>query len=663
MKKALVTSLLFIEFSILGISCDSNVGSSIVNMTQSDQDSSNQRDMGTLSSSVDQDLSVESKSPTQNCMVQWRYAPEIGDELYAFPDDYYRSPAHDETKAYLNITSENAPWLEDLPELAAPSFENLDELDGYGLNAGIFLRFSGPISVPPSGAEASIDNDALILAEVYDDGTLIRVPYTARLGENGHDLYLRPLSPLREGRPHALIMTDAYHSADGECIETAPTFRKMIGDTSEHPELSRLSERLRPLVSWSTESGQTMVAAILFTTHTHLELLYEVASEVRERTYAWNRPPVCEPERSWIRCEGSFEASDFRVSKVIKRSDSQPKWSIPVTVWMPETREGPAPVIIGAHGINSNRSQMNGLVERMLPLGYAVIAIDALEHGDHPSRDASETGLDALRILGISLSERSIDIRALRGNFNQTTLDRLQLIQLIRDEPDVDSDGVSDLSFDQIAYFGISLGAMMGPSLVALSHEIKAAVFAVGGGDLLQFALGNPTIVPLLPLLAQLAGSQGILDRTILAGQALLDAADPNTYATKIFKNRIHEAHQTPNLLLLLSIFDQVVPPANGHSIAQALNLPQVPPILDPIELLLPSSSTPLQGNLNPETTVGVFQYDRVTSGEEVILSNHDNTPYSPEATLQIIEFFESWRVDGVSRIIDPYELLNTPPL
>lgn len=179
----------------------------------------------------------------------------------------------------------------------------------------------------------------------------------------------------------------------------------------------------------------------------------------------------------------------------------------------------------------------------------------------------------------------------------------------------------------------------------------------------MKFALGNPTIVPLLPLLAQLAGSQGILDRTILAGQALLDAADPNTFATRILKNRPIGVERTPNLLLLLSIFDQVVPPANGHSVARALNLPQVPPLFDPIELLSPSSQTPIQGNLNSETTVGVFQYDRVTSGEGVVPSNHDNTPYSPEATLQVIEFFESWRAQGVSRIIDPYEVLNTPPL
>ena len=306
---------------------------------------------------------------------------------------------------------------------------------------------------------------------------------------------------------------------------------------------------------------------------------------------------------------------------------------------------------------------MNGLVERMLPLGYAVIAIDAVEHGDHPSRDENAVGLDAIRILGINLTERFIDIRALRGNFNQTTLDRLQLIQLIRDDPDVNSDGFPDLDFNQIGYFGISLGAMMGPSLIALSHEIKIAVLAVGGGDLLQFALGNPTIVPLLPLLAQLAGSQEILDRTILAGQALLDAADPNTYATRIFKDRLEGGEHTPNVLLYLSVFDEVVPPENGHSLARAMKLPQVPPLFDPIELLSSSSPAPLQGNLNPETTIGVFQYDRVTSGANVVPSDHDNTPYSPEATLQVIEFFESWRAEGVSRLINPYEVLNTPPI
>ena len=649
-------------FAVFG--CDSDKRKPSFNSDQDDQgERSIPRDMGGINSSRDSSILMDMNTPRQMCTVQWRYAPEISDELYAFPDDYYRTPPTNGARAFLNITPDTAPWLDELPDLAAPSFENLNELDGYGLNAGIFLRFSAPISEPPSGAEESMNSDALIFVEINAEEELIRVPYQARLGEDGHDLYLRPLAPLKEGSQHAVIMTDDYLSAEGGCIETAPTFSEMLKGTSEHPDLSRLSRRLETLINWSEETGKSIVAAIQFTTHTHLELLSDIADEIRSRTYAWAEPPTCAPEESWTRCEGLFEASDFRVSKVIQDSESQPRWMIPVTAWMPKDLAEPAPVIVGAHGINSNRGQINGLVRRMVPLGYAVIAIDAIEHGDHPSREEGDTGLDALRILGINLAERFIDIRATRGNFNQTTLDRLQLIQLIRDDPDVNFDGVPDLDINQVGYFGISLGAIMGPSLIALSHEIKVAVLAVGGGDLLQFALGNPTIVPLLPLLAQLAGSQGILDRTILAGQALLDSADPNTYATRIFKNRLGGGEHTPNLLLSLSTFDQVVPPENGHSLARAIALPHVPPVLDPIELLVPSGDTPIQGNLNDETTIGVFQYDRVTSGDQVIPSDHDNTPYSPEATLQLIEFFESWRSEGVSRIIDPYQALNTPPL
>ena len=71
----------------------------------------------------------------------------------------------------------------------------------------------------------------------------------------------------------------------------------------------------------------------------------------------------------------------------------------------------------------------------------------------------------------------------------------------------------------------------MGPSLLALSDDIGAAALAVGGGDLLLFSVGNPTIQPMMPLLAQIAGSAA--GRSHCSPPRLLDPADPNTFSTR----------------------------------------------------------------------------------------------------------------------------------
>jgi hypothetical protein len=590
------------------------------------------------------------------CSTRWRYDPERGDELYAFPDDYYRVSGSEERAAYIRIDEERAPWISRVPRFTTRSFSTFEMIDGYGLNAGIFLRFTHPISPPPEGGEASLSADRLMLVAFTDSGVR-RIPYQARLGDEGHDLYMRPLRPLDSGAQHAVVMTDAYLDAEGGCVRPSASFEEMLKMGAD----SRIATGLDLLSTHMELDQRSIVAMLPFTTHTKLDLMAEVAQDIQRHDYQWLTPPSCQSEERWIRCDGLFEAFDYRAPKVVLSPTPQSTWSLPVTVWMPIERSDPAPVIIGGHGINSDREQLTELVAQMVPLGYAVIAVDAVEHGDHPSRDPDATDLDALRILGISLEETQIDMNALRGHFNQTTFDRLQLIELIRGAPDVDQDAIPDLDIEQLGYFGISLGALMGPSLIALSDEIEIAVLAVGGGDLVEFALGNPTVQPLLPILAQIAGSRGHLDRAILTLQSLLDPADPNTFASRVLQRRLNDVSLPPHVLLFVSPYDETVPPQNGHSLARALRLPHIPAVVDPVELLEVESQSPIIGNIVEGVTAGFFQLDRVTVGDQRVRSDHDNAPYSPEAIYQYVHFFESWRAGGVAELIDPYDLLSTP--
>jgi hypothetical protein len=72
-----------------------------------------------------------------------------------------------------------------------------------------------------------------------------------------------------------------------------------------------------------------------------------------------------------------------------------------------------------------------------------------------------------------------------RDAHRQTVADWMQLVRVIQQGMDVDGDGTRDLDPDKISYFGLSLGAIMGPMLVAVEPAVREGVFispGSGGG-------------------------------------------------------------------------------------------------------------------------------------------------------------------------------------
>jgi hypothetical protein len=295
------------------------------------------------------------------------------------------------------------------------------------------------------------------------------------------------------------------------------------------------------------------------------------------------------------------------------------------------------------------------------PLGYAVVAVDALEHGRHPTADAGDGGLNAMRFLGIDLENVRIDLLALGGNFNQSMLDRLQLVALLQDAPDVDGDGAPDFDPDHLGYYGISLGGMMGSSILAGTSALRVGVLAVAGGRLITFVTDTGTIKPLLPVLGDLVGSETMLERLLVAAQSLVDPADPASFAPHVLADRL-VAGDTPHVLFPVAIGDEVVPPAAGRALARAMNIPQVPPVLVPVGVIPVTDTAPVSGQLSG-VTAGYFQLDRVTRSAGVEPASHGNTPYSPEVLLQATHFLDTWLGTGTPEILDPYAELGTPAL
>jgi dienelactone hydrolase len=182
-------------------------------------------------------------------------------------------------------------------------------------------------------------------------------------------------------------------------------------------------------------------------------------------------------------------------------------------VWLPRTSApaGGYPVLLAGHGITDTRFGMPTVAAAAASAGYAVVAMTAFGHGYGPE-SSLRLGLADGATLDIPAPGRGRDISgdgridstegcvvvlpgaplAMRDCLRRTAMDYLQLIHAIRDGLDLDGDGAADLNPRSIAFAGQSLGSFYGTIVAAMSADIEAAVFNVGGGSIIETARLNP---------------------------------------------------------------------------------------------------------------------------------------------------------------------------
>ncbi len=589
-----------------------------------------------------------------------RYDPVANTELLAFPDDALtRVDATSPTGLRLDLDADRTPWLTQLPPFVQGLFSGLDELSGFARTGRLFVQLDGALGSLPTDAAASLTDPGL---QLWDLGAQppVRVPYAASVTDDGQHLWVDPLVTLSPGTRHALVLTRNHTTADGGCVVPASATRAVLSGTASEQALRRLVEPAAAFLNDVGLAPADVGALLLFTTHDELATgAVPVVADLRSQVPAWPSPAICEPyQEVGRRCEGMLLAHDYRVDRVLGDGTVRTPWTLPVSMWLPNT-EAP-PLVLFGHGLGSSRGEADEVARLLVPMGFAVASVDAVEHGDHPT--AADNGdADALAFLGLDLEAFTFDGRALRGNFEQTAIDRVQLLHLLRTVPDVDGDGVDDLDPDRMATWGVSLGAMIGSSVLALDGGLDAGLLQVAGGGLIRFATDTEDVRPFLPLFYDIAGSEEALERLLVVGQTLVDPADPATYGAHVLRDRLDDA-PAPHLLVPVAIFDDTVPPATARALARALRLPQVPPVVEAVPPLEASSLAPLAGNLGGRTA-GYFQFDRVTRGDAVQPAGHGNTPLSPEGQLQALRFFETWAGGGVPEILDPFDVLGTAPL
>jgi len=591
------------------------------------------------------------------------YDPLSGENLDLFPDDFLTRDDETSPSGLRLDPSSLEAWAGTVTEIIRDAISDLEVLSGFGTHTGVFMRFTAPLALEPPSPEESVLSHTLSLWDLESDPPA-RVPYELKTNEEGRAFILWPQRPLRPKTLHAVVLSTEHKAEDGGCVAPSTTLRALLAGTASEPALERLLPSYARMLEVSNLAPEEVSAATVFTTHGDLDLLVEVAKDIRTRGASWAGARSCEEDGPIVRCKGAFKGRDYRgETGYIDSAEPKAEWSVPVTVWLPKDGEGPFPVLVAAHGINADVSQMRRVAVEAAKLGLASVATDAVQHGEHPSVMESDTDLAALRFLGIDIEAFRIDALALRGNFNQTTFDRLHLIELVKAHPDVDGDGKPDLDPTRIGTWGISLGGMLGASLLALSGDLQLGLLNVAGGGLLTFATETSRVKPFKPALISLFGSEDVFEQLLAVAQSLVDPADPATFAAHVLANRV-VGDSAPDVLLNVALEDDTVPPATGRTLARALGTPHLGPVFHPVAVIPKESELPVSGNVaGGSATAGYFQYDRVSTKSGSEKATHDNVPFSDEALLQERHFLETWLEVGMGEILDPYEELGTPPL
>ncbi|HET9956906.1 MAG TPA: dienelactone hydrolase family protein [Polyangiaceae bacterium] len=152
--------------------------------------------------------------------------------------------------------------------------------------------------------------------------------------------------------------------------------------------------------------------------------------------------------------------------------------AVPGVLWTPEGARGPRPLILFGHGGGQHKKAAPVLGTAMRyakALGYAIVAIDAPDHGARVSpQDAPQ----------VAQRERELIIRAggMRGEALESAMRRAAIVQA---EWAATLDAVLTLdivgSHGSVGYLGLSMGAILGLPFIASEPRVKAAALGLVG--------------------------------------------------------------------------------------------------------------------------------------------------------------------------------------
>jgi hypothetical protein len=190
-------------------------------------------------------------------------------------------------------------------------------------------------------------------------------------------------------------------------------------------------------------------------------------------------------------------------------------------------------------------------------------------------------------------------------------------------------------------YYGISLGGILGPAIMANNPWIERGALSVGGGGF-SFIVTRSTATA--ALIEQVVDAvPGELDRQKLLSmiQTPIDSAEPHVWSSRLLTNTLEPSPASRQVILQSGIGDTHVPSGATHIHARSLGLSQLGPVNRELPGL-PSQTGPLPNAL-VEFDFGVPEPlpDWIPDPPDEPTTVHGDVRRSDEGIAQLDAFFQ----------------------
>lgn len=530
------------------------------------------------------------------------------------------------------------------PDESLPAYRNgrlkfdlHEPIDGYATHTPIFATLGAPIDVtqltfhtddPTPTTQAS--SHTLVL----DAETGKAIPHFAELdaggGATGQEfLQIRLYSPLEANRRY-IVAIQGLRTPGGETIARPESFEH-LAFTENYPYFEDAQANTRENILPALESFgvelDNLQLAWDFTTRTDESAQSEVL-EMMEKTGTW--------------LDALSDGPDFEITQVIDHAPGSPdahgqlRYTIFGALTIPlfvEDETATAILVRDADG--RPELHADGVIPVRILIPHSVVdagsAAMSFQFG-HGFFGATQEMTDSFfpRFLedsqavgigvdwwGLSFEDMPVIIGGLTGNVattfdfterlaqsfvNQTVLARAARTTL----PALDVYG-DLLNADTHAFYGISLGHILGSTAVAVSPEMDLAVLSVGGGSFSFIMSRARPFDALMKLVLMGMNKAHDSQRFIALASIAMEKIDPMTFAPMLLSMPTENGTLDRRVLAQVGEGDPAVPVLSAYAWARAAGLPIGPSVAD--VPLIPAATL-------PSTDSAIISFDFQLDGE-----------------------------------------------
>lgn len=271
-----------------------------------------------------------------------------------------------------------------------------------------------------------------------------------------------------------------------------------------------------------------------------------------------------------------------------------PREAVPFVLTLPAGAGPDVPVVITHHGFGASRTTGLATADTVARVGAAVLAIDAFQHGNRavsavderhalrgnvpgPDGFAETTALDVTaRVFGLLGAEPGLELFPgySHGSLVQFGADIASAVRVLREGTLLAAlaaagvTGIERFDTERIGYIGISLGSVVGASVLTAEPDIRFGVQNVAPGSIVETLVESPEFRVLvdavfLPLLGLAADDYDEVERHLIfdpivdLSRWILEPVDPLALAPYLIQHPVRDGG-APDILFQTAVLDEV---------------------------------------------------------------------------------------------------------